>query len=67
MITTTVMCATYVWMIFCNLVIEINEPVHMQNKLWECEKMHFNVFGTGHCLFHDIDEDSFIMSEIVFR
>jgi hypothetical protein len=37
-----------------------------QNKLWECENMYFNVFATGHCLFHDIDEDAFIMTQIVF-
>jgi len=28
--------------------------------------MHFNIFASGHCIFHDIDEDSFIVSEILF-
>ncbi len=28
--------------------------------------MELNIFGTGHCIFHDIDEDAFIMNEIVF-
>lgn len=27
--------------------------------------MHFDVFATGHCIFHDIDEDPFIISQIV--
>ncbi len=28
--------------------------------------MHFDIFASGHCIFHDIDEDSFIVSEILF-